>query len=142
MYYFAYGSNMNLEQMKQRCPDARFLKRSYLKGYKFVYDGHSLTRNGAVANVVKFNKGVVWGALFEADNICIENLDRYEGYPTNYQKKSIEVKDDQDNKYQALIYLRKPQSEGTPSDEYRKIVLKGASDCELPKDYVETFINK
>ena len=30
-YYFAYGSNMNLEQMKYRCPAAEVVETSGLK---------------------------------------------------------------------------------------------------------------
>lgn len=51
-YYFAYGSNMDINQMKDRCPDAEFMNVAYLKGYRFVYDGYSKKRRGAVANIV------------------------------------------------------------------------------------------
>lgn len=65
--YYAYGSNMNHKQMKERCPDSRFLKRVYLKGYRFVYDGYSVIRKGPVANIIETKNGddVVWGGLFE-----------------------------------------------------------------------------
>jgi cation transport regulator ChaC len=43
MYYFAYGSNMYHDQMHQRYPN-KHIKRAYLKGYKFVYDGNSSKR--------------------------------------------------------------------------------------------------
>ena len=33
MLYFAYGSNLNLFQMKRRCKDSVFLKKYELKGY-------------------------------------------------------------------------------------------------------------
>ena len=32
MLYFAYGSNLNLFQMKRRCKDSVFLKKFELKG--------------------------------------------------------------------------------------------------------------
>ena len=34
MLYFAYGSNLNLFQMKRRCKDSVFLKKYELKGYR------------------------------------------------------------------------------------------------------------
>ena len=59
--YFAYGSNMNHEQMMLRCPSAIFLKRARLENHKFVYDGYSKKRNGAVANIIKSSGDIAWG---------------------------------------------------------------------------------
>ena len=39
MLYFAYGSNLNLFQMKRRCKDSVFLKKYELKGYKLNFRG-------------------------------------------------------------------------------------------------------
>lgn len=61
MYYFAFGSNMNHKQMKERCPNSKFIKRVYLENYKFVYDGYSYTRRGPVANIVESQEEIVWG---------------------------------------------------------------------------------
>ena len=36
-YYFAYGSNMNLDQMAYRCPDAEVVGRCVLKDYRLDY---------------------------------------------------------------------------------------------------------
>jgi gamma-glutamylcyclotransferase (GGCT)/AIG2-like uncharacterized protein YtfP len=139
-YYFAYGSNMNFEQMKKRCSNARFLKRAYLEGYKFVYDGYSNSRNSAVANVVEEKSEIVWGGLFEVTNDDIKNLDTYEGYPNNYDRVVLEIKDGKGNNYKAMVYLRGPREVGKPSDEYRKIVLEGTKNCELPNEYIDRFI--
>jgi hypothetical protein len=69
MYYFAYGSNMNYKQMRERCPSCKFIGRFFLENYKFVYDGYSKTRNGTVANIVELNNAIVWGGLFEINKI-------------------------------------------------------------------------
>lgn len=143
MYYFAYGSNMNHNQMKQRCPSAEFISRAKLVGYRFVYDGYSPKRNGSVANVIKSDKkDVVWGGLYKIDPVCRQSLDCQENYPNSYQRKNVKVIDDDNNEYEAFIYLRKPKKEGKPSHEYRKIVLEGAKDCGLPQDYIDNFINR
>jgi len=139
-YYFAYGSNMNFKQMKERCPDARFLKRAYLEGYRFVYDGYSKTRKGAVANIVEAEGKEVWGGLFEVSEECIKSLDSYEGYPISYKRKVLTVKDDKGNTYEAIVYLREPQQKGKPSEEYRKMVLEGAKDCGLPEEYIKQYL--
>lgn len=34
--YIAYGSNINLEQMANRCPNSKVIGKEMLKGYGFV----------------------------------------------------------------------------------------------------------
>ena len=38
IYYFAYGSNMDMEQMRRRCPDAKRIDTAVLHGWKFALD--------------------------------------------------------------------------------------------------------
>ena len=38
-YYLAYGSNLNLEQMKKRCPSFKVIDTIDLQGYRLVYKG-------------------------------------------------------------------------------------------------------
>ena len=47
-YYIAYGSNLDVDQMLHRCPDALTIGRSTIDGYKLVFRGNS--RSG-VANI-------------------------------------------------------------------------------------------
>lgn len=36
-YYFAYGSNMNLDQMAYRCPAASVVENVKLEGYRLIF---------------------------------------------------------------------------------------------------------
>ncbi len=139
-YYFAYGSNMNLSQMRRRCPNSIFICRARLIGYKFVFDGCSKNRKGAVANIVKSEKEFVWGGVFKITNQCLVNLDKYEEYHRSYQREILEVIDDEGKRYEALVYLREPKILGKPSEKYRQIVLDGAKDVGIPEDYINTYI--
>ncbi len=137
MFYFAYGSNMKHKQMENRCPSSNFLRRAYLDGYHFVYDGHSSAWNGAVANIVKSNSSNrIWGGLFEINSDNLAALDCYEGYPKSYDRVELDIKDDRDTVYRAIVYFRTDEKLGKPSDEYRKTILRGSRDCDLPMDYV------
>lgn len=139
MLYFAYGLNMNHKQMKERCPSARFLKRAYLENFRFVYDGCSRTRGGAVANIIDIESlgDRVWGGLFEINTDNLAALDCCEGYPRVYQRKEFEVKDDNGILYQAIVYCRSGQPRGRPSAEYKGIVVSGAHGCSLPDDWIQ-----
>ena len=46
--YIAYGSNLNLSQMEQRCPTARVIGTSEIKDYELVFRG---SRYSAVATI-------------------------------------------------------------------------------------------
>ena len=46
--YIAYGSNLNLPQMAFRCPTAKVVGASEIKGYELLFRGG---RKGAVATV-------------------------------------------------------------------------------------------
>lgn len=47
-YYIAYGSNLDVDQMLRRCPDAITIGSSTIDGYRLVFRGNS--RSG-VANI-------------------------------------------------------------------------------------------
>lgn len=139
MLYFAYGSNMNHAQMKERCPSSKFVKAAYLENAKFVYDGYSRKRQGAVANIVACANDKVWGGIFEITDNDLSALDVCEGYPTAYGKSMVNVKDSDCRTYCAWTYFRVGQKENAPSDAYRKVVIRGAQDCSLPSDYMDNL---
>ncbi len=140
MFYFAYGSNMSHEQMKERCPDSSFLHRAFLVEYSFVYDGWSERRGGPVANIVRGENGIVWGGIFEISEQDLETLDRFEGYPHVYAREKLLVKDDSETEYEAWVYFRSTQKSGNASSQYRKIILAGAKDCSIPEEYVRQYL--
>jgi gamma-glutamylcyclotransferase (GGCT)/AIG2-like uncharacterized protein YtfP len=140
MFYFAYGSNMNHAQMKERCPGGRFLKPVVLEGHRFVYDGFSMARQGATANIVKSHLDSVRGALFEITEKDRLVLDSYEGYPREYDRKVVEVKDAQGSACAAMTYFRPGRALGKPHPDYEKAILFGARDCRLPDDYIDKYL--
>ena len=133
---------MNHKQMQQRCPGCKFIKRVLLQDYKFIYDGYSAIRKGAVANIIENRGGIVWGSIFEISEEHLKALDSFEGYPEYYDKKIIQVKDENSNSYDAWVYFRNGQKQGQPSEEYHKVVIQGAKDCNLPKEYIKNNLLK
>ncbi|OGD26730.1 MAG: hypothetical protein A2V57_03835 [Candidatus Aminicenantes bacterium RBG_19FT_COMBO_65_30] len=140
MLYFAYASNMNSIQMKRWCPASRFLKTVFLEGFRFVYDGFSVTWDGAVGNIVRAETERVWGALYEITEKDRLALDAFEGYPRSYDRKEVEVKDAAGNVHRAMTYVRAGRAAGKPHPDYERVVLDGAKDSRLPEEYVEKFL--
>ena len=137
MLYFAYASNMNQAQMKRWCPASRFLKTAILRGFRFVYDGFSVTWDGAVGNIVPAENDVVYGALYEITARDRLTLDSFEGYPRSYDRREVEVVDRDGTMSRAMTYFRTGRSLGKPHPDYERIVIDGAKECGLPDEYVD-----
>lgn len=140
MMYFAYGSNLNQAQMKTRCPASRFLGIAFLGGYRFVYDGFSVSWDGAVGNIVLSEADGVWGALYDLTERDRLALDAFEGYPRSYERREVDVKDREGRLHRAVTYARTGRAIGKPHPDYEKIVLDGAKECALPEDYVDRHL--
>ena len=118
-YYIAYGSNMDIEQMALRCPDAILIGTSELQGYELLFKG-SLT--GAYATIEVKEDYIVPVLVWEISKDDEVNLDRYEGYPNFYYKKELEV-EVEGNKLLAMIYIMDERRElGQPSRRYYRIL--------------------
>ncbi len=136
MKYFAYGSNMNFEQMRRRCPEAKFMRKVYLENFRFVYD-NACDWWKTAGNIVPSEGDVVWGALFDIHKKDLTSLDNYEQYQRRlYFRKDVLVKDDAGNETKAIVYIREGAVEAAPGEAYQDIVVEGARDCGLPKDYI------
>ena len=53
MLYIAYGSNLNHQQMKNRCDGSKYLKSYTLKGYKLCFSHKTQTSVYGHANIIK-----------------------------------------------------------------------------------------
>ena len=78
--YFAYGSNLDLSQMKRRCPESRLISKGSLSGHSLTFNRFSSGWGGGVADVIQDQDSKVWGLVFEISDSDLERLDRYEGY--------------------------------------------------------------
>jgi hypothetical protein len=85
--YGAYGSNMNLEQMKKRCPNAKVIGTCILKDYKLTFRGNYR----GVANIEPCDGRNIPIVLWRITSKCENALDIYEGFPTLYIKKQVKV---------------------------------------------------
>lgn len=78
MKYFAYGSNLNVGQMRWRCKNAVPLGPYTLQGYQLVFRFY--------ADVIPATGKSVKGGLWEITEEHEKYLDKYEGCPKLYGK--------------------------------------------------------
>ena len=82
-YYIAYGSNMAVDQMEVRCPEAKVVGTAILNGWQLRFKRYATIEPNPNANTPV----LVW-EISERDE---KRLDRYEGFPSLYFKKDLEV---------------------------------------------------
>ena len=128
MLYFAYGSNLNLFQMKRRCKDSVFLKKYELKGYRLNF--RSKYR---AADIEKSKNSLVPGSLFEISKSDEKKLDVYEDYPILYKKLYFTYY----NKT-VMTYIMVNKTEFRyPTERYLNVVKRGYKDCKLDMKYLK-----
>lgn len=147
VFYFAYGSNMSLEQMRKRCPESQRVTIGCVRDHKLVFPRYSNKRNCGVASIAASSGDDVWGVLFELNGDDLSRLDKSEGYrpgraqsENGYNRISIVVQlaGDPRSSVDCLTYIGNPQSgKHIPSEDYSKEIIKGAEENELPAEYLE-----
>ena len=131
MLYFAYGSNLNLFQMKRRCKDSVFLKKYELKGYRLNF--RSKYR---AADIEKSKNSLVPGALFEISKSDEKKLDVYEDYPILYKKLYFTYY----NKT-VMTYIMVNKTEFRyPTQRYLNVVKRGYKDCKLDTKHLKVAL--
>ena len=100
-YYIAYGSNMDERQMAVRCRDAVLTGTGFIQGYELLFKG-SLT--GCYATIESKEQSRVPVTVWTISKADEKRLDRYEGFPTFYYKKDIEVQM-KDGTITGLVYI-------------------------------------
>ena len=115
MKYLAYGANMDVDVMKQRCPDAKLLGTGTLEGWRLMFKGEPPFSYGTIEQWDGFSVPYVLWEISAADE---RKLDRYEGFPKHYQKGTVAI-DFLGEKIMVMFYHKpEKQAVGAPSDHY------------------------
>ena len=85
-YYIAYGSNLNIPQMRMRCPGARIIGTSVIEDYQLLFKG---SKTGSYLTIEPMEDAEVPVVIWEVTETDEKALDRYEGYPNFYYKKEM-----------------------------------------------------
>jgi gamma-glutamylcyclotransferase (GGCT)/AIG2-like uncharacterized protein YtfP len=137
-YYFAYGSNLDKNQMNARCPEHEVVQTVCLPNYELCFPRFSKgNRQCGVASVMENEKSTVWGILYKLSKTDFENLDLHENIPHSYVKTTIKVFSPcMKNSFEAVTYLANPQQGNfKPSREYLDLILNGLKTCEEVPDH-------
>jgi gamma-glutamylcyclotransferase len=135
--YFAYGSNMDPDQMHRHVALADPLGPARLDGYRIAFSLYPTGWGGGVANLEPDPAGHVWGLLWAMPDDGLEPLDTYEGHPTFYRREELEVTGP-DGPVTAWTYRVAHQTGYVrPTDEYVAVVEAGMRRLGLPAEAFE-----
>ena len=132
--YFAYGSNMDVEQMKNRCRTAELFCTAELKNYKLVERLH--------ADIERSEGDSVFGVLFFIQSNDLRCLDAYEGFPNYYGRHIVEVETEHGN-YHCIVYEMTSECKKSRDCEpygsyYRQLCSDAAEYHKLPRNEYKT----
>jgi phage replication-related protein YjqB (UPF0714/DUF867 family)/gamma-glutamylcyclotransferase (GGCT)/AIG2-like uncharacterized protein YtfP len=128
--YFAYGSNLCVKQMAQRCPDATDPRRAVLSDHDW------LINQRGVATVEPVNGNQVHGVLWQISDGDLATLDSAEGVPLRYRRDKLTVHTD-DGPRPAWVYIDHRVTPGPPRPGYLPTIINGAEHHGLPQRWID-----
>lgn len=148
-YYFAYGSNMDKEDLNSWCKEKRkpkieFLSVSPVKlnGYKLSFNYFSSLRKSGAANIMKSDEDCIYGLLVGLEEESIKIIREKEGYPNYYDEINVEVE-----KFDGTIvrgvktYKALKEKERStyiaPKKYYLSLIIKNAKKYSFQNEYIE-----
>lgn len=128
-YYLAYGSNLSVAQMAQRCPDAIYVGTAEVENYQLLFKG---SQTGSYLTIEPKEGCTVPVLVWKISGRDEMYLDRYEGCPSFYYKKEMTVNlkrliDGMEiGKVDAIVYImHEDRPLGCPTKHYYDICLEG-----------------
>ncbi len=120
--YIAYGSNLNIEQMADRCPGARIVGTATIPGYQLLFRGGY---ESAVATIEPMKGSNVLVLVWEITPADEAALDRYEGFPYLYRKEKLKVRLHGEEVTAMVYIMNEGRPLGTPSCYYYATIWEG-----------------
>lgn len=128
--YFAYGSNLCVQQMAARCPDAADPRPAVLSDHGW------LINERGVATVQPRVGSEVHGVLWRLSDQDLTVLDSAEGVPVRYRRDELKVHTDS-GPSPAWVYIDRRVTPGPPRPGYLPRIIDGAVHHGLPQRWID-----
>ena len=139
LYYFAYGSNLHPERLRERVPSSRALAVAELDGHLLRF--HKRGRDGSgKCSILPSDRprDRVFGVVYRMAAAERANLDRAEGLGAGYLRVELTVR--VEGAAQPVFSYRAQDGHIddalAPFTWYHRLVLAGARHHGLPADYI------
>lgn len=134
--YFAYGSNMDADQMSRRCPKSICAGMAELRDHRFELD------EAGVATVVDGHGSTVYGVLWLISRSDERSLDGYEGVASGcYSKATLPIIDAVGRALPALVYVSNRDAHDglTYRSGYMDNIIANAMRLGFDPEYIESL---
>lgn len=132
MYYFGYGMNTSVFEMRSRCPGSIDLGKAILKDWKLVFNNH--------ANVIQEPSQMVEGVLWDINDNHLKSLDMLEGYPVYYTREIVKVTKDS-TEIDAWMYIMNDcETYNYPSPYYINTLQQGYAEHSLNLNQIDNAL--
>jgi gamma-glutamylcyclotransferase len=141
-FYFAYGSNMNEEQMRSRGVKPLSVAVAKLAEHRISFHGYAKTWDGALETVVPAPDREVWGVIYKLTFSDADKLDSWQDVRLDgtgaYFLFPTEVIDTEGRTRPVLLYKKDILgAQQNPSSEYLDFIVRGGLERGLPSGYIE-----
>ena len=138
MKYFAYGSNMCTNRLRNRVPSCKYYDIGKLNGYTLKFNKRSIDGSSKCNAIPSGNaKDEIIGVVFDLDENEKSLLDEAEGQ--GYRDTLIQI-DTSHGTVTAYMYTAMPNfvdDSLIPYTWYKDFVLEGAREHNLPEEYIQ-----
>lgn len=134
--YAAYGTNIDPDQMLERCPASPSRGPGWLIGWRLTFGGEEHGWEGALATVVEDPGEQVFVMVYDVPPHDEEELDRWESPSGLYSKIRVRVQTLEGDELCWLYVLTDGYEGGLPSARYLGLMADAAEKGGAPDDYV------
>jgi cation transport regulator ChaC len=145
-YYFAYGSNLLLAEIRRSCPSATHKCVVKLPDFALTFPRKSINRNCGVASIEARQGSEVWGGVYEIPANERQELEKREGFRPNRPSSSnsyapqdviVFVDGDLAKPLNVITFVANPQANPPlPNNDYKNLIIAGARAWNLSAEYV------
>ena len=140
--YAAYGSNLDPDQMRMRCPYSPTRGTGWIEGWRITFGGESIGWEGSLATLVEDPFGRVFVMLYDVPREDEARLDEWDGAAMGvYRKIRVRVHT-LEGDVLAWTYVLNDYEGGLPSARYLGTMADAAEKAGAPDDYVAELRNR
>ena len=142
MKYFAYGSNMSTEYIRDYIPSARFVMRAFLPNFHIEFRRYSEDLQGGISSIIEAPGEMIRGVLYDVEESELIAMDILEDVPQGvYLREPFFVLGEDGNWYHADLYrVAHPDGPYTPSKKYVDFMVAGAKEHGIEPEYTAKLI--
>jgi cation transport regulator ChaC len=138
IWYFAYGSSLNVDEMRSRIGQWQLSKRALIRNYRLVFNVYFKKRNGYIANIQPSENfsDTVLGVVYRVTPEQMAQLEKFEGIPS--ADVSAELEDGNEISHVRVFIWKTTEKDHEPSKDYRRMIEQGL----LQHGYSEATVKK